>query len=106
MLEPFFLLLSLAKVHVPFAGAGTETGSSQQGVIPTQPAIPEVSWSSGAAQQPRPGACALRVLIGPSRGYCRRGGDGGGGWAITDTVCSMIAAYDGALLILGAAGWF
>ena len=43
VLEPFFLLLSLAKVHVPFAGAGTETGSSQQGVVPTQPAMPEVS---------------------------------------------------------------
>ena len=42
VLEPFFSC-ALAKVHVPFAGAGTETGSSQQGVVPTQPAMPEVS---------------------------------------------------------------
>jgi len=84
---------------LPLPVPGTDTG--RQGVVPTQ------ATASHAGSQLIvgccPGASTCRALIGPSRGYCRRDGDGGGGWVITDMQRYSVRR---ALLILGAAGWF
>jgi hypothetical protein len=78
VLEPFFC--AFAKVHAPFAGAGNGNGQAGGGSDAgySQPCRKSVD------RRLLPRRLCPRALIGPSRGYCRRDGDGGGGWVITD----------------------